>query len=114
MFLGVLSPADAAALVAALAARYGLPRAPRPCPREGLHVAPRDTYLEVEGTYRPGHFEAANFEGVMLRPPRAIEASLVAGELYRVRGFVDPGAAPGSMVVGYSGATLRAVQVERV
>lgn len=113
VLLAPLTDADAAALVRALAARYHLPRAPRPRPVYGLGAAPPTDLVAVVGTYAPGHFEAPNFEGVMLHCADGLQRELVAGQRYHVTGFVDPGAAPGSRVVGYSGATLRALAVQR-
>lgn len=111
--LAPLPDADAHALARALTTRYHLPLRPRPHPAFGLADLDWDDLVSVVGTYKPGHFEAADFEGVMLDAGRDVAADLVSGERYHVVGFLDPGAAPGSLVVGYRGATLRALHVQR-
>ena len=112
VFLGELPTADAEALVQALAERYGLPREPRSRSASRLEEAPWDEYICTIGTYAPGLFERADFEGVMLQCDEKLRATLAPGRRYYVEGFVDPRAAPGARVLGYSGATLRALRVE--
>lgn len=112
LFLGELPTADADALAQALTARYGLPREPTPRRASELRTVPWDQYIAAVGTYAPGHFEAADFEGVMLRCADELRALLVPGRRFYVEGFVDPGAAPGAPIVGYGGPTLRALRVE--
>lgn len=111
--LAPIASDDAEALVRALVGRYGLPRAPRPCAASSLAGAGHGEFVAVVGTYAPGHFEVADFEGVMLRCDPEVRTTLVAGERYHVAGFVDAGAAPGSLVIGYRGPTLRALLVQR-
>lgn len=109
--LGALPGDDAGALVRALTERYSLPRLPRALRTSELRTA-RNEYVVAVGTYAPGHFETPDFEGVQLDCGPAVQQTLIPGRRYYVEGFVDPGAAPGSLVVGYAGPTLRVLRIE--
>ena len=112
LFLGELPAADAEALAQALQARYALPREPTPRRASELRSAPWDEYIAVVGTYAPGHFEVADFEGAMLHCADELRSVLAPGRRFYVEGFVDAGARPGAMIVGYGGPTLKALRVE--
>lgn len=100
---------DADGLVRAVSARYGLPRRPRRCEPQELREAREIEYVELVGTYAPGHFEASDFEGLKLTGERLVRALLVPGRRYRVTAIFTPGTPRDSDLprpVGYSGAYL--------
>lgn len=105
---------DADALVRGLNARFGLPRTPRRCGTEELREAQEVEFVEVVGIYAPGHFEAANFEGLQLTGELVARAGLVSGRRYRVTAIFRPGLARGGGMprpVGYSGPLLHVQSV---
>ncbi len=64
-------------------------------------------------TLRQGHFETANFEGLMLEVDDP--ATLVAGDRLEATGFFSPGfSGTGPRPVGYSGPRLRALSVRKL
>jgi hypothetical protein len=59
----------------------------------------RPEHVSVEATYREGHFEEANFEGLRLE---AGDIDLPEGARYRVDGVLLPGLRPDPNSVGYA------------
>ncbi len=108
--LAPVDPADAAALIDALAARHGLPRTPRLVEPHELGTLSTREYIEVTGTLVRAHFEAADFEGIKLDTPE--RHRLIAGQRYHAAGFFHPAPPPDEDRVGYSGAKLCALTVE--
>ena len=93
--LAPLDARDAHALAAALSARLGLPRAPRPVRRDELAGTSNpplehNAYITVVGTQSQSHFEAADFHGCMLWGDAARLAGRTAGKRYQVSGFYSP------------------------
>jgi hypothetical protein len=114
--LGPVDPGDADALVAMLTARYGLPRVPRACAIQELlldagHPCAGELVITT-GTYRPGHFECADFDGIKIVGDPARLAALVAGRRFVVTGFVGPGMRAGGMPhPGYNGVRIHAMEI---
>lgn len=107
--LSPVASADADALVAAVNLRFGLPRIARWCAPWELHDAREVDLVRVVGTWQPGHFEAADFDGLKLRGEAVDHAALVPGRRYRVTAIFTPGTPQGSdgpRRVGYGGAYL--------
>ena len=108
--IGPMADTDAQGMARAIAERYGLPRTPIVVEPRDVPTLPAHTYVTTVGRYNPGHFEAANFEGVMISTK-----NLEAGGLYRVTGFTSPGLAPdhrGPRPVGYSGPRIEVIAIE--
>jgi hypothetical protein len=114
--LGPVDPGDADALVATLTVRYGLPRMPRACTIQELlldagHPCSGELVITT-GTYRPGHFECADFDGIKIVGDPARLSALVAGRRFVVTGFVQPGMRPGGMPhPGYNGVRIHAMAI---
>jgi hypothetical protein len=110
--IGPMADTDAQGMSRAIAERYGLPRVPRVVEPREVPTLPADTYVTAVGRYNAGHFEAANFEGVMISTK-----NLEPGRSYRVTGFTSPGLAlghTGPRPVGYSGPRITVIAIEPV
>jgi hypothetical protein len=69
------------------------------------------TLVRIDGTFQPGHFEGPNFDGgIQLRD----RSNLVDGGRYRVTGFLYPAFRPEGPFIGYTGAHLQPLAVERL
>jgi hypothetical protein len=105
--LAPIAADDAARLCAVLGSRYRLPLEPLDVLPSALATLPANAYVRVVGTYREGHCEGPNFEGIVLEPRQP------APGRYRAVGFASPGTPAGEMpVVGYNGPRLTAIAVE--
>jgi hypothetical protein len=115
--LGPVDPGDADALVAAVSARYGLPRVPHPCSIPALLLdaghARAGNFVVTTGTYEDsGHFESADFDGIRIVGDKARRAVLVSGQRFVVTGFVQPGMQPGDVPCpGYNGVRIHAMSI---
>jgi hypothetical protein len=114
--LAPLDARDAHALAAALSARLGLPRAPRPVRRDELAGTSNpplehNAYITVVGTQSQSHFEAPDFHGCMLWGDATRLAGRTAGKRYQVSGFYSPPLPIDSRVIGYRGARLQVMAI---
>lgn len=114
LVLEALASEDAEALLRCLHARYKLPRiAGWRAPFE-LEDARAAEYVRVVATYKPGHLEEADFEGLKLTSERPQLAALVPGRRYQVTGIFSPGVPADSKKprpVGYSGPRLHVMAI---
>lgn len=96
-----------------LRTRHGLPRTPHLRIPAELTASRSIEYVTVVATYKPGHFEASNFAGLMLEHDD--RNTLTSGDRVEATGFYYPGAS-GSQPrpVGYSGPRLHALSMRRV
>jgi len=83
--LSPLDPDDAQQIERVLAARLGLPHAPRRVTAAALAQSREWAFVIVEGTYRAGHGDAPNFDAL-----RLAARDLESGRRYRVVGFFAP------------------------
>ena len=105
--LSPVAPADATGLVAAFGRKLGLPRRAREIDAAELTHPSSLELVTVVGSFRAGHSEAPNFEGVYLAWSAPLEAAR-----FRVTGFLHPAPKPGDHGSrGYGGATLFALSV---
>src|SRR5436190_590953 len=86
-----VSASETDGLARALNRRFGLPRIARWCAPWQLEDARAIEFVEVVGTYAPGHFESSDFDGLKLRGDALDRGALVAGRRYRVTAMFSPG-----------------------
>ncbi|CAN5120120.1 hypothetical protein BH11MYX1_BH11MYX1_57740 [soil metagenome] len=102
---------DASTIVALLGERLGLPRIPRSITATQVATTTTVELVQIDGTYRPGHFEGPNFDGD-IQVKRA--EGLVVGSRYRVTGVLYPRREPGDLYIGYTGPRLVPLAVVRL
>lgn len=111
--LAPIAAVDGEPVAAFLRERHGLPRTPKPRTPDELRTITEVEYVTVVATYKPGHFETSNFEGMMLE--HEDRNTLTSGDRVEATGFYYPGIPPGyPRRVGYSGPRLRALSMRRL
>ncbi len=109
--LGPVSANDARAIFVLLDERFQLPRTPRPITPADVASIAAPTLVCIEGLYRMGHIEGANFEGgVQLQERDGLENNT----RYRVTGFLYPSFRPDGPFIGYTGPRLCVQAAERL
>jgi hypothetical protein len=109
--LAPVSANDARAIFVLLDERFQIPRTPRPIVAADVAALTGPTYVQIDGTFRPGHFEASNFDGGLMVSPHD---GLEVGARYRVTGFAYPAYRGDYPPVGYSGARLFPLATQRL
>ncbi|HEY0134816.1 MAG TPA: hypothetical protein VGB85_12070 [Nannocystis sp.] len=111
--LAPIAAGDGEPVAEFLRARHGLPRTPNVRTPAELRALEDAEYVTVVATYRPGHFETANFEGLMLE--HEDRKTLAPGDRVEATGFYYPGhSGDYPRRVGYGGPRLHALVMRRL